>query len=145
MRLAVTLLAVFILFGCAAKGPAFSSIQDRLPTLDDAHGRVVYYRTHESWGSGMKQYIYLDDNRIGVSQIGGVFYVDVAPGDHNSTLQHKLYPGESALTLHVTAHETVYVETWVGGSGFAGRINQSIREPEQARGDIADLAYTGHL
>jgi hypothetical protein len=69
-----------------------------------------------------------------------MFFVDVLPGQHASTIPNWLYPGESALTFQMGASQTVYIQTWVGGSGFVGRVNQALRSPEEALGALADLS-----
>jgi hypothetical protein len=145
MRRGLLLLLVAFLSACAAQGPMYQSIKDSLPGLAASHGRVFYYRNNAVFGSGMKQYIFLDEEQVGKSQAGGTFFVDVKPGEHVSSLQHKIYSGQSSLKFTIEAGETKYIETWLGGSSLGGRINQGLKPAEIAVPAIAQLSYTGKV
>src|SRR5262249_29572491 len=55
------LLLCILLAGCAASGPKYSTMKGTLAGPDSTHGRVIYYRTYQSFGAGMTQDVQLDD------------------------------------------------------------------------------------
>ena len=89
------------------------------------------------------QDIYLDDRRVGKSQAGGTFFVDVEPGEHISKVQGMAYTGSTQVTFRIAAGETKYIVTWVGVGGYRGLIDQTIKAPEEAIPHLMRLHYTG--
>lgn len=146
MKKLCSLMVLSISLGaCSAVGPKYSSVHEAIPDVAEPNGRVIYYRTYQAFGAGMKQSILLDNKIVGDSQVGGMFIVNVSPGDHISKIEHKFYPGQSTVKFTVEPGQTTYIETWVGGSGFVGRINQTLRPAKDAVPLLNELSVTGGL
>ncbi|MDJ0624247.1 MAG: DUF2846 domain-containing protein [Desulfocapsaceae bacterium] len=137
------ILFVFILaLSSCATVNSTSISRDEIPTLSENKARIYFYRPSLFFGSGMKPPIFLSGNKVGISSSGTAFYVDVAPGKYNVSVDKILYPGDvGSVDFEVLGNEIVYVKTWIGGSSLAGITNFNLVSPETAEKEIKDLRF----
>ncbi|HEX3696110.1 MAG TPA: hypothetical protein VH374_12055 [Polyangia bacterium] len=130
--------------GCMATGQPFSAVQSGFPSLREEAGRIYFYRSTGSvYGVAQHSKILIDGAMVGRSIPGGVFYVDVPEGKHTISLPTLGVAKENTLSVRIMGGETVFIKTWVGASGLAGRTNIEVAEPEDARPVIKTLTFTG--
>jgi hypothetical protein len=140
-RIALSLLGLFLLtviMGCATSGPTYSKMRNDFTALSKEQARIIFYRPAAFFGFAMKSDILLDGKKVGESRNGTVFYVDVAPGKHKVQTSVIMYPGEHSGDIELPKDETIYVKTYIGGSGFAGRTNFEVVSAEQAKSEGID-------
>jgi hypothetical protein len=138
----VVLCCTLLLYACAATGPRFETLKDSFPIVDENSGRVFFYREYASFGAGMRPDIFACNRKVGESIPGGVFYVDLPVGECDISIPTVLYGGERKLKINIPARKTLYLRTWIGGSGFGGRTNMELVREEVATAAIQGLALT---
>lgn len=140
-RIPLFLLSLFLMtgiIGCATTGPTSSITKNEFTTLSKGQSRIIFYRPSAFFGFAMKSDIFLDGKKVGESRNGTVFYVDVAPGKHKVQTSVIMYPGEHSGDIELRNNETIYVKTYIGGSGFAGRTNFELVSSEHAKSEGID-------
>ncbi len=146
---------VFILFvvvlttsiaGCETFGPKYNTARSAIAPLGDQRGRIVFYRPGSFlwYGHRDRPDIFLNDEKVGISRPGTVFYVDVDPGRHRVTIPAALYTGYVTIYVDVSKAETVYVKNNMGVSIFAGKVKIEVVTPEQAVTEVDGLEYMAH-
>lgn len=135
-------LALFIgvsLTGCAS-GPTYSTIQSTLPSIASEKGRIYFYREGSPFGGGIQPSIMLDGVKVGDSVPGGVFFVDVGPGNHTVTTETEV---TRKLTFTLAAGQTRYVKSTVGLGVIVYRVVPELVDEKVGAEEIKSLAYTG--
>ncbi len=134
--------------GCASlasvKGEPYAKLETSLPELPADLGRIYFYRPAGLYGSGIRPDILLNGEKIAESLPGGVYLVDVTPGQYDVSVPAVLYPGAEQLSIEIKAGETRYIRTSAGGSAFAGRINIEQVESDQAKKEIRNLSVINY-
>ena len=131
--------AVMAIAGCVS-GPRFGDVQQTIPPLSAEQGRIFFYRAAGTAGAAVQPEIRLNDNVVGRSQPGSFFFVDCYPGPMHVSMSTEV---DKAIDFSVAAGQTRYVETSVSMGLFVGHVSPKLIDPEQARNDLLDLAYTG--
>jgi hypothetical protein len=113
-----------------------------LPAVETGKGRVFIYRTKSVFGAGMRSPIYVNAKRIGKSKKGTIGYLDLAPGMYDITTEGAGFSAdEGGVNFALIPGQTLYVKTWIGGSGFINRTNVGIIDPKEAIVDIPKLKF----
>ena len=132
------LVALLFLAGCAT-GPRLADIESTLPQLETEKGRIWFYRTG-TFGAAIQPSIQLNEEVVGKSVPGGVFFHDVDPGDYVVATSTEV---ERRLTFTIAKGQERFVKTSAGFGLLVTRIHPELIEPEEARLDIAGLSFTG--
>jgi hypothetical protein len=113
-----------------------------LPAVETGKGRVFIYRTKSVFGAAMRSPIYVNAKMIGKSKRGTIGYLDLAPGMYDITTEGQAFSdNEGGVNFALLSGQTLYVKTWIGGSGFINRTNVSIIDPKEANVDIPKLKF----
>ncbi len=116
--------AAILLLATAGGTPAPAQTASYLPQIPPQQARIWFYRELNYNGTQARPYLRLNGAVIGISEPGGSFYRDVAPGnyhitvdsygvDYNQTRDVDLLPGQEVFA------KVVSNDNWVdfGGSG----------------------------
>ena len=128
----------FLLAGCAS-GPKFSTVEGGLASPPPGKARIFFYRS-TSLGAGIQPEIKLNGAVVGKAEPNGIFFVDRDPGNMEVITGSEV---EKRLSFTVGAGETRYVRSSVGLGVLVYRIIPELVGEEEAKKEIADLAYTG--
>ncbi|HUZ75010.1 MAG TPA: DUF2846 domain-containing protein [Stellaceae bacterium] len=118
------LLSLLALGACAPQGPPFASVAGTLRPVPQGMARIFVYRWLEPYETLSPTAVSLNGRPVGVSDIGSVFYRDVAPGRYTISVQSdEVYP-DQFKTVTLEPGEVIYVRiesllTWssCGGGG----------------------------
>lgn len=103
---------VFVLLclaGCAAPGPPFGAAAGAIPPVPAGMARMFIYRTLEPYETTQMANVYLNDQWVGASANGAVFYRDLRPGQYSITIPAtEAYPNQFK-TIVLRPGETAYV------------------------------------
>jgi len=110
VALAVLTLVSACSAGGAQTGPTFDQVAAQVPRVPSDRARIFFYRDYEPYDSLGRPDITLNGKVAGVSEPGGVFYRDVAPGEYRVAISHDtLYPNEDK-TISLAAGSTAFVK-----------------------------------
>lgn len=146
MMILVVICLTTSLTGCETFGPKYGTAPSAIVPLANEKGRIIFYRPSSFlwYGYTERPDIFLDDQKVGISRRGTIFYVDVEPGKHRVAIPAALYAGQIAIYVDISRNETVYVKNTVGVSMFAGKMNVEVVNPEQATTEIDGLEFMAH-
>lgn len=141
-KITIILIGLFVFIsGCLSTG-GIPIAREEIPVLSGEKGRVIFYRTRMTFGSGMQPAIFLDGKKVGVSASGTAFYVDVRPGKHLVSIAKILYSGaEGGVGFEIQANEVVYIRTWTGGGSLAGRTDAGVMDTATAEGHVKGIKF----
>lgn len=133
--------AVTCIMGCASSGVKYSMVKQDIAALSNDKGRIIFYRPNGPFGYAVRPTIFLNGNKVGISRPGTVFYVDVNPGEHQVTIPGRDIPGETAVDIMLSPHETIYVKNLMTPSAYVGRTSIAVVNPEKGMREIASLNF----
>lgn len=148
-------LAAGPLVSCAGPYPdlqPFVAVEAKLPPPAPGQARIYFYRLLSYYDVPDGTSVYLNQQTVGYSRIGTVFYRDVNPGNYLvSVLSRGAYPNQFK-TIQVKPGQVWYIRiesllSWsysTGGSGIAARgdtFTVNIVEPAAAKQEIQGLSY----
>lgn len=105
------------------------------------YGRIWIYRFYEPYESLARPYVRFNGRIVAISEPGGSFYRNVAPGDYNVTVNSEGRDVNQFTTVAVAAGQQVYIQVQVsrywdcgGGDGDRGgggwcRPPPDVRDP----------------
>jgi hypothetical protein len=94
----------------APAGPTFAQVAAQLPPIPPDRARIFFYRDYELYESMGRPDITLNGETAGISEPGGVFYRDVAPGRYLIAVRDStLYPHQDK-TVTLSAGQTAYAK-----------------------------------
>jgi hypothetical protein len=137
--LAASAFVAVVASGCAS-GPQYKDVASSIPTLNEAQGRIYFYRSSSMLGAAIQPAINLNGQAVGKSQPGGFFFVDEPAGQYVVSTTTET---EKTLSFKLDAGETKYVKTSVGFGLLVGRIVPTLESSDEATKSIEDLHYTG--
>ena len=114
-----SILFISFLSGCAAKGPAFSKIDN----LSADRGLVYIYRVPSIKGAAISYDIKVGENAITTLKNGGYFPYQTTPGEVEFSAKTE---ARSAVTIDVEAGQTYYVKGSLSVGFLMGRPHLSI-------------------
>jgi len=96
-----------LLCGCTALAPLPSVASVQIPPVPPGMARAWYYRADLPYNGTARPYVQMNGANVGIAELGGAFYRDVAPGpyyvtadtygvDINQFPHATLVPGETA-------------------------------------------------
>lgn len=128
----------FFLVGCAT-GPKFSTVEGKVTRQANDQSRIYFYRS-TSLGGAIQPEIKLNGEVVGKAEPMGVFYVDRKPGNMEVITGSEV---EKKLTFTTSGGDTRYVKCAVGLGLLVYRIIPELVDEQEAKKEIADLAFTG--
>ncbi len=150
-RIAVTLaLGASLLASACAAGPPgtpYSQVAQTIPAVPAGEARVYFFRDYEPYESLARPWIYLNGQKAGVSEPGGVYYRDVQPGTYQIKVDSQGLYWNQFKTVTLAAGDVEYVK--IESLRSWDESDQSDRDtfvvaligPPVAQRQIADLRY----
>ena len=135
----IVLLATLALLGGCASGPEFRTVEAGLPAMPGGKARLFFYRS-TALGAAIQPLVTLNGVTVGKAEPNGIFFVDRDPGNMEVVTGSEV---EKKLTFTVTSGDIRYVKLAVGLGVFVYRIIPELVSDEEARKEIAGLAFTG--
>jgi hypothetical protein len=129
--------------------PTFASV--RTTPVAAGLSRVYFYRVFEPYESLARPSIYLNGRPVAVSEPGGAFFRDVAPGAYEiSVFSPGIYPDQFKTVL-LRPGDTLYVRieslrNWYRGFNWEkDTFVVSLVGASEAEAEMASLRYTSQL
>ena len=143
--------------GLAPRGLALATATNApgLTPASPGMARIWIYRDYEPYDSLARPYVRLNGAIAGISEPGGAFYRDVAPGTYTATVDSDGTDVKQFVSVPVAAGQQVYVKvlvsaTWNSGGGERGSAGWARDtfytwqiQPEVAAAEIARLPLYG--
>lgn len=139
-KIFVSIVVFALLVGCAATGPLYTEVAASIPSVPPNKARVYFFRPDTMLGAAVTSDIRLNEKVVGKSERGSFFFVDQSPGKCTVSTSTEV---EKQLTFVLEQGQTKYVRTSVSFGVMVGRINAELVAPDQAKGEISGLHYTG--
>ncbi len=148
----IALAAVTLLPACAGggqpAGPTFAEVAAQVSPLPSDRARLFFYRDYEPYESMGRPYVTLNGEVAGISEPGGVFYRDVAPGRYLVAVRsNTFYPGQDKI-LDLAAGQVAYVKvgsirSYNSGDNFydPDTFAVVVIDPADGQRDIASKRY----
>ena len=140
LRSILMLFAAAAVSACAS-GPNYSEVASAQAPVASDKGRVFFYRT-QVIGAAVQPTIFVNGTGTGTCQPGGVYYVDLDPGKHTANVETEV---ERKLEFVLEAGEEKYVRCYISIGILVGRGNLELVGASTAKGEIADLSFTGGI
>ena len=127
---------ILALFGCAT-GPKLADSQSLIPAQLPTSSRVFVYRLPALQGAAIQPAVMLDGTPVGKARPGGVFFVDVEPGQHIVSVK-----GDDELILPLVARAggIQYVRLMIEPATWTTNIRPVLVEEEIASHEMKSLA-----
>ena len=129
----LSMLVLSFLSGCAARGPAFSKIDN----LSADKGLVYIYRVPAFTGSAIFYDITVGENAITTLKNGGYFPYQTNPGEIEFSASTE---ATSAVTLDVEAGQTYYIKGSLSVGFLMGRPHLSVVPNKVGEKEIQECA-----
>jgi hypothetical protein len=129
IRVCFLMLALALLYGCAAKGPSFTRVSD----IPSAKGLVYVYRSPGLVGSAVTYHVHAGDEIIGNLRNGGYFYYFADPGELEIWAKTE---AKGSVTLDILAGQEQYVKGSLGVGFLVGRPKLIVVDSETGRKEI---------
>jgi hypothetical protein len=138
--------------GPYADAKPYSAVETALPPPAPGMARVYFYRLLSYYDIQDGTIVYINNQTVGFSRIGTVFYRDVTPGSYFlSVLSRGAYPNQFK-TIQVAAGQVWYVRiesllSWsdtggdFGGGSRGATFTVNIVDPAMAKEEIRSLTY----
>ena len=139
LRTVMFVLGALLVSACAS-GPKYSEVQQNVSALPDGSARIFFYRTQKILGAAVQPSIFLNQEKVGSCEPGGVFFTDVAPGKYEASVKTEV---KRRLTLVLGPGEEKYVRCKISIGFIVGHGNLELVNPAEAKEDIQDLSFTG--
>jgi hypothetical protein len=134
--------------GCAQPAVTASVV---IPAIPAGEARIWFYRDYEPYAGKGRPAIAANGAFVGLAELGGAFYRDVAPGQYYVTVETTGVDFSQTSNLALTPHQEAYIKivsnpSWVSGSlayyerptFYAWQIPNEV-----AQADVAHLAFYG--
>ena len=138
---------------CGPQPPRYGEVATQVPPVGADRARLFIYRDYELYESMGRPYLYLNGERIGISEPGGVLFRDVVPGTYLISVDSVgVYPNQFK-TVAMNAGETHYAKitslrSWVSGGGFTSEYEADtfvvvLVDAEQGRREVPSMWFFG--
>jgi hypothetical protein len=149
IMIALALGASLLTSACAGGPPGtpYSEVAQTLPAVATGEARVYFFRDYEPYESLARPWIYLNDQKVGISEPGGVYYRDVTPGTYRIKVDSEGLYWNQFKTVTLAAGDVEYVKieslrSWDEGDQFdRDTFVVALIGPPAAQRQIADLRY----
>jgi len=102
-------LSILVLLAACSSPPQELAVNGPLPPQPPGTARLIFYRTQEIYDTTAMSTVFLNGTATGVSQLGAVFYRDVAPARYDiSVWSPRSYPNQFK-TVMVKAGDVFYI------------------------------------
>ncbi|HUC65127.1 MAG TPA: DUF2846 domain-containing protein [Stellaceae bacterium] len=147
-RFSPVLLSLFLALWLGGCDTATQALEGPIPPLPAGEARLFFYRDANVYDGLLTTIVSLNGVPVGASELGTVFYRDVAPGTYQiGARSDKLYP-DQVKTVAVAPGTTTYVRVqtlpYWGQSGWQWQGNTfivSIVNPAMAEQEIIPLQH----
>jgi hypothetical protein len=143
-RAAIAALAgvVLALAACSSPGPPVTEVPAALGAPPEGKGRIYFFRREGPILSAIEPAVVVNDQRVGVSHPGDVFYRDARPGRYVVFLSTD---AENPVEFTISAGERRYVETAIDWSVLDTRLTARLVEADEALEAMSPLTLTKGL
>jgi predicted small lipoprotein YifL len=138
-RLFVVVLALFLLAGCATKGPKFNELSPSMANMAPETSRIYIYRI-SVLGAAVQPAVKLNDEVIGKAVPNGFFYVDKEPGNYTIKTSTEV---ERQLSLTLEKGQTRYVRLNISLGFFVGHVYPELVDAQVGEKEIQECRYIG--
>lgn len=138
VKISCVLLSAAMLAGCASGVPVSESEVARAE-IPRGQARVAVYRTN-FLGAAIQPLVRVNGDETGRCTPQGVFYVDVAPGQHTVSATTEV---EKVSYLSVSEGETAYVKCSIGFGVFVGQPRLDVVSNSIGQSETQSLKVTG--
>ncbi len=137
-HLFVAALALALLSGCAV-GPKLNELHAEPPGAEPGQARIYFYRPIDAFLIARETEVVINDERIGLTVSGAVFYRDALPGRYRI---HTVDDEISVVYLSLEAGDVAYIraQSQLGSIGFG--IGTVLVTPEVGRAEAEGLVLT---
>jgi hypothetical protein len=137
--LAIALMAVVLLSGCATSGATYTELQPKLAPLAVGQGRIFIYR-NAVFGMAVQPSVKLNDVVVGSAVPHGFMYVDRPAGDYIISTATEV---TRTLSLTLAPGQVRYVRLAIGIGFFVGHVYPELVDNTEGADDIADCHLIG--
>jgi hypothetical protein len=141
------------LAACGPRPPRYGEVATQVAPVATDRARLFIYRDYEPYESLGRPYLYLNGQRIGISEPGGVLFRDVVPGTYLISVDSVgVYPNQFK-TVAMRAGETHYAKitslrSWESGGGAFNEYEADtfvvvLVDAEQGRREIPSMWFFG--
>jgi hypothetical protein len=133
----VGVFTLLLVVSACATGPSLKDSQSSIQPLAANMGRVYFYRDGSPFGAAIQPSVFVNQQKVGDSVPGGVFYRDFAPGSYVVTVETEV---EKSLPFELAAGQVRYVKMDMGFGWIAGRVHLALVEAPQANAEMQSLS-----
>jgi len=135
--------------GCAQQA---TTAAVAIPPVRPGAARIWVYRAYEPYAGKGLPAVDANGGYLGLAQLGGVFYRDVAPGPYHVTVESFGKDMNQSANVDLTAGQQAYVKivslpSWVEGGDRNAYERPTfyawLMPPQVAETDVAQLAFYG--
>jgi hypothetical protein len=113
-----------LLAGCSAVGAPPPTASVAIPPVSPGMARVWFYRIDQPYVALGRPYVRMNGAVVGISEPGGAFYRDVAPGEYYATVDSWGTDINQFPHIAVVSGQTVYLQVigskyWASGNASA--------------------------
>jgi hypothetical protein len=130
-------LMLLLVVSACATGPSLKDSQTSVAPLQANMGRIYFYRDGSPFGSAIQPSVMVNQQRVGYSVPGGVYYRDFAPGSYVVSVETEV---EKTVTVNLAAGQTRYVKMEMGFGWIAGRVHLAEVDQAQANAEMQSLS-----
>jgi hypothetical protein len=133
-----------------AQAPVTASIA--VSPVPTGEARVWFYRDYEPYAGKGRPAVAANGGYVGIAELGGAFYRDLAPGHYHVTVQSYGVDSNQSADFDVAGGQEAYVKIVSNPEWVSYGLETEIERPtfyawlmrsDAARGDIAHLAFYG--
>lgn len=96
------------LTGCAATGPAYTTVSQSIPEVNSNQSRLYFMRDSSFINGGLVARVHLNGERVADLNMGGFVYIDRPAGNIRIMIDAPLNTGDAKGSLNAEAGQTYY-------------------------------------
>jgi hypothetical protein len=123
-----------------------------VPPIPIGEARIWFYRDYEPYAGKGRPAIAVNGGNVGIAELGGAFYRDLAPGHYHVTVESYGVDVNQSADFDIAAGQETYVKIVSNPEWISYGLETEIERPtfyawlmrgDAARADIAHLAFYG--
>jgi hypothetical protein len=150
-RRSIRALSIALCLALASCGQLPVTASVAIPPIPAGETRIWFYRDYEPYAGKGRPAIAVNGRIVGLAELGGAFYRDVAPGGYHITVETTGIDANQTADLDLVPRQEAYIKivsnpSWVTGSlaeyerptFYAWRIQNEV-----AQADVVHLDFYG--